>query len=151
MPNIRWLLRFITVVHRWLYRVSGGRVGFHLPGGMEMLLLTTTGRRSGEPRTTPLLFVRDGERFAVMASNAGDDRDPAWWLNLRARPLARVQIGRESFAARGRRAEGAEGAALFEKLVAAHEPFRNYRKRTSRQIPIVVLERARGGEAPPSN
>lgn len=140
MPNIRWLLRLITVVHRWLYRATGGRVGARVVGGMQMLLLTTTGRKSGQPRTTPLLFVPDGDRAIVIASNAGDDRDPAWWLNLKDWPEAVVQIGPDRFMARARQAQGAEADALFEKLVSSHPPFANYRKRTTREIPIVVLE-----------
>jgi deazaflavin-dependent oxidoreductase (nitroreductase family) len=143
VPNIRWLLRLITIVHRWLYRVTGGRIGARGVGGMQMLLLTTTGRKSGQARTTPLLFVPDDERAIVIASNAGDDRDPAWWLNLKEWPEAVVQIGRDRFMARARQAEGAEAKALFEKLVSSHANFANYRKRTTRDIPIVVLERER--------
>lgn len=142
MPNIRWLIRLISIVHRWIYRVSGGRIGPRVPGGQQMLLLTTTGRKSGQPRTTPLLFVPDGERLIVFASNGGDDRDPAWWLNLEAWPEAVVQVGAERFPARARRAAGPEGEALFAKLAASHGPFRDYRTRTSREIPIVVLERS---------
>lgn len=141
MPNIRWLIRLISILHRFLYRMSGGRIGSRVPGGMQMLLLTTIGRKSGQPRTTPLLYVPDAERLIVIASNGGDDRDPAWWLNLLAWPEAVVQLGPERFPAHARRAEGHEGELLFAKLVASHGPFEQYRKRTAREIPIVVLER----------
>ena len=92
MPNIRWLLALITVVHRALYRLTGGRIGAHA-GRANMLLLATLGRRSGQRRVTPLLYVEDGERFVVVASNAGDDRNPAWLLNLRKHPAAEIQVG----------------------------------------------------------
>src|SRR5262245_62487452 len=103
MPNFRWLLALVTWVHSAIYRLSGGRVGGRL-SGMPMLLLTTRGRRSGRERTLPLLYVADEKGWVVVASNAGDDRHPAWWLNLRARPEARVQVGRERCAVRARRA-----------------------------------------------
>ena len=105
-----------------------------------MLLLETVGRKSGLARTIPLLYVPDGERFIVVASNAGDDRPPAWWLNLRARPEAAVQAGRERHRVRARRAEGEEEAALWKKLEASYPPYAGYRTRTSRDIPVVVLE-----------
>ncbi len=139
--NVRWLIRLITKLHRSLYLASGGRIGARVPGGMQMLLLTTTGRKTGAPRTTPLLFVPDAGRSIVVASNGGDDRDPAWWLNLEAWPEAVVQIGRERFPVRARRAQGGEAEALFAKLVAAHGQFREYRTRTARELPVVVLER----------
>ena len=92
MPNIRWLLALITAVHRALYRATGGRIGARA-GSAHMLLLTTLGRRSGQRRVTPLLYVEDGGRFVVVASNAGDDRHPAWLLNLRKQPAVEIQIG----------------------------------------------------------
>jgi deazaflavin-dependent oxidoreductase (nitroreductase family) len=139
MPNIRWLLALITRVHRWLYRVSGGRVGQHL-GRVEVLLLETVGRRSGRRRTIPLLTVRDDERFVVVASNAGDDRHPAWWLNLKAQPEAEVQLGTERFPVRAREAGELEAQRLWPRLEAAYPYYADYRRRTVRPIPIVVLE-----------
>ena len=139
MPNIRWLLALITAVHRFVYRISGGRLGGRL-GRHDMLLLTTTGRKSGVPRTVPLLYVRDRDRFLVVASNAGDDRAPAWWLNLQSRPEATVQVGLESHSVRARRAGADEAQELWPLLEAAYQSFSNYRKGTSREIPVVVLE-----------
>ena len=81
MPNIRWLIALITALHRFVYRMSGGWIGGRLPG-QRFLLLTTRGRRTGLERTQPLLYVRDGDDFVVVGSNGGDDRPPAWWLNL---------------------------------------------------------------------
>jgi deazaflavin-dependent oxidoreductase (nitroreductase family) len=139
MPNIRWLLALITAVHRFVYRASGGRLGARL-GGNDMLLLTCVGRRSGEPRTLPLLTVRDGERFVVVASNAGDDRHPAWWLNLQAKPEASVQFGTEHHAVRARRASPEEEKRLWPVVEQAYPDYANYRKRTTREIPLVLLE-----------
>jgi deazaflavin-dependent oxidoreductase (nitroreductase family) len=141
MPNARWLLALVTRVHRALYRLSGGRVGGNL-AGIRVLLLTTLGRRSGLPRALPLLYIEAENGYVVVASNAGDDRDPDWWKNLLARPEASVQVGRERHAVRARRATPEEEAALWPKLIAAYGPYARYRERTRRVIPVVVLERA---------
>lgn len=145
MPNLRWLLALITSVHRWIYRVSGGRVGQHL-GRVEVLLLETVGRRSGRPRTTPLLYVRDGAHHVVVASNAGDDRHPAWWLNLRAHPEARIQVGPSRLPVRAREADEAERERLWPMLEAAYPYYADYRRRTMRRIPVVVLAPRDGAE-----
>jgi len=139
MPNVRWLLALVTAAHRFLYRVSNGRIGARA-GGADMLLLETLGRRSGRARTIPLLYVRDGPRFAVVASNAGDDRPPAWWLNLQSRPEASIQVGSEHHAVRARRATPEEGERLWPRLLEAYRAYEEYRQRTRREIPIVVLE-----------
>ncbi len=141
MPNIRWLLALVTRVHRAIYLMSGGRVGGRL-AGIRVLLLTSRGRRSGLPRAIPLLYLEAEKGFVVVASNAGDDRDPAWWKNLLACPEAAVQVGRERHAVRARRATPAERAELWPKLVAAYRPYARYRERTRREIPVVILERA---------
>lgn len=143
MPNIRWLLVLITRVHRALYRATGGRVGAKL-FGIRVLLLTSVGRRSGLPRVSPLLYVPDEKGFVVIASNAGDERDPAWWLNLRARPEATVQAGRERCAVRAREASPEEDAQLWPRLVASYRFYARYRARAKRRIPIVILERVGG-------
>src|SRR5262245_60276127 len=141
MPNIRWLLALITRVHRALYRISGGRIGGNL-AGIRVLLLTTRGRRSGLSRATPLLFIEAEKAFVVVASNAGDERDPAWWRNLLACPDAAVQVGREHHSVRARRATPPEEAELWPRLVAAYAPYARYRERTRREIPVVILEPA---------
>ena len=140
MPNIRWLLAFITAVHRFVYQRSGGLLGGRLPGGKRFLLLTTAGRKTGKRRVLPLLYVLDGARFVVVGSNAGDDRPPAWWLNLQARPEARVQAGSAQHEVVARLAEGPELAALWPRLEAAYPPYARYRERTTREIPVVLLE-----------
>lgn len=139
MPNVRWLLALITWLHRGIYRASGGRVGHRGPG-FRFLLLGCRGRKSGREYVTPLLYVGDGERFVVVASNAGDARDPAWYKNLRANPAGWVQVGRERKAVRARDANPAELAALWPRVVTAYGSFERYRRRAGRPIPLVVLE-----------
>lgn len=139
MPNIRWLLSLVTRIHRFVYLRSGGRIGHRL-GGNPMLLLHTVGRKSGEPRITPLLYVPDGDRWLVVASNAGDDRPPAWWLNLRAQGRATIQVGTARHAVRAREAGPEERPALWKKACDAYPDYAEYEKRTSRRIPVVVLE-----------
>jgi deazaflavin-dependent oxidoreductase (nitroreductase family) len=108
---------------------------------MPVLLLTSRGRRSGQERTSALLHLRDGERFVVIASNAGEDRHPAWWLNLRAQPRGEVELGRHRIAVRAREAEGPERQQLWTRWLEADPSYDEYRKRTTRRIPVVVLER----------
>jgi len=140
MPNIRWLLAFITTCHRGLYRWSGGRLGDRI-GRKRFLLLTHVGRRSGARHTAPLLYVADGERFVVIASNAGDGRDPHWWRNLQANPETEVQVGERRIAVRARQASGRECEVLWPKLIASYRHYPEYRARAGREIPVVVLER----------
>jgi deazaflavin-dependent oxidoreductase (nitroreductase family) len=139
VPNIRWLLALITAGHRFLYRISRGRLGNRI-GGMRILLLTTLGRRTGQRRVTPLLYVEDKGRFVVVASNAGDDRDPAWWLNLKERPEAQLQVGSEHISVRARAAASDERPRLWTELDSAYRYYPEYRTRTERDIPIVILE-----------
>ena len=146
MPNIRWLLALITRVHRFVYRATGGRVGGNL-AGTQTLLLTTVGRRTGRERVTPLLFVRDGDDFVVVASNAGDARDPAWWWNLRERPDAKIQVGTARHRVRARRADAEEAQRLWPLLEDSYRYYEDYRRRAGREIPIVILERSLEADA----
>jgi deazaflavin-dependent oxidoreductase (nitroreductase family) len=142
MPNIRWLLVTITTAHRFLYTVSGGRVG-HRAARFRFLLLGNRGRKSGREYVTPLLYLPDGERFVVVGSNAGDVREPSWWRNLRASPATWVQVGTERVAVHAREASAAEAAALWPRFVAVYRSFERYRRTARRRIPLVLLERAR--------
>jgi deazaflavin-dependent oxidoreductase (nitroreductase family) len=146
-PNIRWLLALITAPHRFVYQKSGGLIGGRLPGGKRFLLLTTVGRKTGMRRVMPLLYVPVDDRIVVVASNAGDDRAPAWWLNLESQPRARIQVGTEEREVSARRAEGDELAALWPRLDASYPPYAQYRERTPREIPVVVLESGAGRDA----
>jgi deazaflavin-dependent oxidoreductase (nitroreductase family) len=135
-----WVVPAITRVHRWLYQRLGGRLVAR-SGRTRILLLTTTGRRSGEPRVTPLLYVDDGQDCIVVASNGGQERVPAWWRNLQANPAGRVQCGRDSHDIVAREASAAETERLWPKLTVAYEFFDEYQERTEREIPVVILER----------
>jgi len=127
-------------LHTAIYDRSGGRLGATL-AGKPMLLLTTTGRRSQQPRKTPLLYYRDAETWVVVGSNGGQDSDPAWCQNLRADPNASVQIGREHIRVRAEFAAPAERARLWPLLEAYNAPYRAYARKTSRSIPVVLLRR----------
>jgi 3beta-hydroxy-delta5-steroid dehydrogenase/steroid delta-isomerase len=138
-PNNRWLLALITVVHRSVYLWTDGRIG-HGSGNTRFLLLKHIGRKTGRKRVTPLLYVGDGERRIVVASNAGDERDPAWWLNLQSHPEARIQLRDQHFPVKARRASEEECQLLWPRLIASYQSFARYRERTEREIPIVILE-----------
>lgn len=110
-------------------------------GKSPVLLLTTIGRKSGLPRTTPLMYLADGAHIILVASNGGAEKHPLWWRNLLANPHAEVQIGREQVRMTARQATSEEHAQLWPRLVAMYGPYADYQKRTSREIPVVVLER----------
>lgn len=141
MPAVRnnAPMRLLWRLHPRLYRRTGGRLGGRI-ARMPVLLLTSRGRRSGQERTSALLHLRDGERFVVIASNAGEDRHPAWWLNLRAEPRGEVELGRHRIAVRAREVEGPEREQLWTRWLEADPSYDEYRKRTTRRIPVVVLE-----------
>jgi deazaflavin-dependent oxidoreductase (nitroreductase family) len=130
----------VTRLHIGLYRLSGGRVGGRI-WGLGVLLLTTTGRKSGKQRTTPLCFLADGSNFVVVASNGGTDRYPAWWLNLSHAPRATVEAGRTKIAVRSREATPAERERLWAAITAIAPGYLKYEARTKRTIPLGVLER----------
>ena len=132
--------RILGGIHNWVYRLSGGRVAGKM-GKAPVLLLTTTGRKSGRPRTNPLLYapaVHNG--YMVIASKGGADQHPLWYLNLQANPLAAVTVGRETRQVRARTAEGDERERLWRSLADVYPGYDKYAKKTSRRIPVVVLE-----------
>jgi deazaflavin-dependent oxidoreductase (nitroreductase family) len=135
-----WVIPAIARVHRWLYQRLGGRLVAR-SGRTQILLLTTTGRRSGQQRVTPLLYIDDRPDFVVVASNGGTEQVPAWWRNLQAKPEARVQCGREHHEVAAREATPAETERLWARLMDAYEFFDDYQARTERTIPVVILER----------
>ena len=107
--------------------------------GAPVLLLTTTGRKTGRRHTIPLLYLEDGENFVVVASNGGAPRHPAWWSNLRADPEANVEIGGRELRARAQKASPEEKEWLWPRLVAMYGAYENYQRRTDREIPVVIL------------
>lgn len=124
-----------------LYRLSGGRIGGHIAKA-PVLLLTTTGRKSGLPRTAPVVYLADGDDLVVIGSNAGHSKTPAWSLNLQANPDAEVEVGRKRSKVRARVAEGEERAELWRKHNEQYSGFDEYEARTDRDIALFVLEPA---------
>jgi F420H(2)-dependent quinone reductase len=149
-------------LHQFVYRHSGGLIGSRLIAGRN-LLLTTTGRRSAEPRTCALIYLKDGDRLVLVASNGGSDHPPAWLLNLQAHPGVTVQIGVRKFAARASVASAEERERLWPRVnrhnmglapimhPGARGRYDVYQRHTTRVIPLVLLERNtdRTGIIPP--
>jgi F420H(2)-dependent quinone reductase len=133
------LVEWFWKVHPKLYRWSGGRLGGTLMN-MPVLLLTTHGRRSGALRTRALMYLPDGDRFVVIASFLGEPRHPDWWLNLSARPQAEVEVGARRIAVVAREAQGEERERLWNAVVARQKDYAEYQQRTTRRIPVVILE-----------
>jgi F420H(2)-dependent quinone reductase len=132
--------RLATRLHARLYRMTGGRFLPRWAEGMPVMSLTTTGRKSGKPRSTPVIYVEDGDRLVVMPSNAGSDAPPAWWLNLQANPEAEVQIAKERRRVRARRATPEEAERLWPRMCESYSGFEAYQEFTDREQPIVLLE-----------
>jgi deazaflavin-dependent oxidoreductase (nitroreductase family) len=138
----RRIATLVTRLHARLLRLSRGRLrrSLFLAGGQPVLVLTTHGRKTGQPRSTPVAYFRDGERFVISAANAGLDRPPAWWLNLQADPRAEIEVAGRRTSVRARRAEGDEAQRLFERFVRQNAGAETTRGLTSREIPVIVLE-----------
>jgi deazaflavin-dependent oxidoreductase (nitroreductase family) len=125
-------------IHRTLYRVTKGKVGGAM-GSMQLLLLTTTGRKTGKERTWPLAFFRDGENMIIVGSNGGQPRDPAWCYNLRSNPITTVQVGADTIKVRAEQANAEESERLWPLIIAQAANFAEYRKKTTREIPLMIL------------
>jgi deazaflavin-dependent oxidoreductase (nitroreductase family) len=128
-------------VHVRVYRQTAGERGYHWRGA-TILLLTTKGRVSGRERTTPLIFRSDGERWVIIASQGGAPDHPDWYKNLARDPHATIQVKDERIPVRARDAEGEERARLWSLMTENWPSYDAYQRRTARQIPVVVLERA---------
>jgi deazaflavin-dependent oxidoreductase (nitroreductase family) len=131
--------RILGGLHTGVYRLTGNKIGGQV-GKMPILLLTTTGRKSGKARTQPLAYTRVGEGYAVIASKGGADQHPFWYLNLRANPLAEVTVGGETRKVRARDAEGEERDRLWNQMTDVYPGYDRYAQKTSRRIPVIVLE-----------
>jgi deazaflavin-dependent oxidoreductase (nitroreductase family) len=142
LAHCRWVAplgRYLAApVDRFLLARTGGRLG--LTGRTPTLLLTTTGRRTGRPRTTPLFYLRDGDRLAIVATNFGRPHHPAWSANLLAAPDARVRLGREDAAYRARLATPAEETRLWPAFDALWPAYATYRARSRRDVRMFLLE-----------
>ncbi len=126
--------------HVRVYRETNGERGYHWRGA-TILLLETRGRRSGEPRTTPLIHRTDGDRWVVVASKGGAPADPGWFENLMAEPQAAIQVQGEKVPVRAVVAEGEERARLWSQMAEVWPAYDDYQARTDREIPVVVLSR----------
>jgi F420H(2)-dependent quinone reductase len=132
-------VRFLSRLHRAVFAATGGRIGRRLVGN-DMLLLTTTGRRTGKPHTVPLLYLRDGDRYVVIASFGGRPYHPAWYLNLMAEPSVEVQIGSRRFGGSASTASPEERSAWWPRIARAYRGYSEYAKRTDRTIPVVFID-----------
>lgn len=133
------MFRFWTGLHRAAFRGTGGKL-FPSGAGMPFVMLTTTGRKTGKPRQTMLNSpVQDGQTVVLVASYGGDDRHPAWFLNLRANPDVEILMNGTSHRMRARVADAAEKEALWPKITARFRGYGNYQRRTDRDIPVVLL------------
>jgi len=126
--------------HVRVYRETAGERGYHWRG-TTILLLSTTGRKSGEPRTTPLIHRTDGERWIVVASKGGAPQNPSWFENLKANPNATIEVLGEEIPVHATTAEGEERSRLWSLMTEVWPAYEDYQARTPRQIPVVVLSR----------
>jgi deazaflavin-dependent oxidoreductase (nitroreductase family) len=135
-------LRAFWKLHRRILKASRGRLGQRMGPGKQLLLITV-GRKSGEPRPVALTYLEDGGRWIVVGSNAGEDRDPTWWLNLVAQPRAEVMIGGRTVPILAREVQDPERETLYQRFIDdIDESYGEYRTRTNRRIPVVALEPA---------
>jgi deazaflavin-dependent oxidoreductase (nitroreductase family) len=132
-------LRLVGKLNTPLYRLSGGRVGGKV-GRAPVLLLTTTGRKSGQQRTAPVVYLADGENVVLINTNAGNAKIPAWSLNLKANPEGEVEVGRRRYPVRARVAEGVEREDLWRKHVEQYAGFDDYKLQMTREPSVFVLE-----------
>jgi F420H(2)-dependent quinone reductase len=128
-----------TQAHAWIFRRTKGRVGKRFFGA-PVLVLRTTGRKSGEPREAPMFFIRHGEGWAVVASNAASKRPPAWFLNLKADPSATVIVGGGEHGVSCREASSDEASELWPRFVEIYRGYDHYKEIATRELPVVILE-----------
>jgi deazaflavin-dependent oxidoreductase (nitroreductase family) len=145
-PGTVKFMKAMAAANVWLFRRTGGRLGSHwrigagLRNPVPICLLEHTGRKTGQPRTTPLVYLADGERVIVVASQAGRPENPMWFLNVVANPEVTVQIGRARRPMRAHVADVDERAVLWPRLVDLYADYASYQSWTVREIPVVVLE-----------
>ena len=133
------VIRVMSHANTWLYRISGGRIGGTWIRGAPVMLLTTVGRKSGERRTTPLLYLRDGKDIVIVGSQGGMSKNPHWVANLEANPECEVEIGKVRTLMRAHRVNDEEKAKLWPRLTAMYRDFDDYQARTTRNIPVLRL------------
>lgn len=134
------LLRRLMGGHAKIYRTTHGLIGYRVPGAPAMLLLDHVGAKSGKHRTTPLVFARDGDSVILIASKGGYPKNPAWFHNLKAHPDTTIQIGSKRMNVHAHVAKPEERERLWRLAVDVYGGYEDYRRRTEREIPLIVLE-----------
>jgi F420H(2)-dependent quinone reductase len=132
--------------HAGVYRATGGKL-FGRMGKSPILLLNTEGRKTGRKRTSPLLYVMDGEDFVIIASKGGAPTHPAWYLNLKANPDATVEVGDREVRVRAEEVDSEENVRLWQKMIEMYPTYDDYQTKTKREIPLLVLRPVEGGGA----
>ncbi len=135
-------IKWFTEFNAFLIRITKGRLGSRL-GTQSILILNTTGRKSGQLRSTPIAYFEHDGRYLLVGSNWGRQHDADWFLNLKRQPRARIEVRGRSLAVQAREAQGDEYTRLWQFVTDQHPPYLEYQRMTSRRIPIVVLEPAR--------
>ena len=133
-----WVIRFGRWLHPWLYRLSGGRWGTRLLD-MPVLLLHSIGRRTGKEHVRALSYLYDQGNYVLAASNGGADFHPDWWINLKAQPRVKIQVGRKELSVNAHEAKGEERSKLWQRFVQMERRYKTYEKRTVRKIPVIIL------------
>ena len=136
--QLRKILRTANRLHVAIYRRSRGKFANRI-ANLPLLLITTYGRKTGNPTTTPAVYIQDGQDYLVSATAGGTDWDPGWYLNLKARPQARIEIGEQAFDVQATIVAGDERQQLYEKFKAASPNFEKYEKGTRRVLPVIRL------------
>lgn len=139
-PSTKFIIKWMSRIQTFLYQKSGGKLAGSFLQGAPVALLTTTGRKTGEPRVSPLLFLREGNRVVLVASQGGAAKHPMWYLNLKANPKVSVQIKDEVLQLTARDATEQERAEYWPKLVEMYSSFEDYQSWTDRVIPIVICD-----------
>jgi F420H(2)-dependent quinone reductase len=132
------MVKLIFKVLVFLYNASGGRIGGKM-GKVDVLLLTTTGRKTGKQRTLPVVYIRDGAAYVITASAGGADKHPGWFFNIRSNPQVTIQVKNKHIKVTGEIAGSENKPELWARLVEVAPNFAGYQKRTSRDIPMVIL------------
>ena len=139
-PQTNTIVKWMSRTQTWVYKKTDGRLGGKFLQGAPVALLTTTGRKTGEPRVSPLLYLRDGDRVVLVASKAGAATNPMWYLNLKANPRVSVQIKDEVLHLTARDATEAERAQYWPRLLQIYSSFDDYQSWTDRVIPVVICD-----------
>ncbi len=139
-PQTKFIIKWMSRINAFVYKKTDGKLGGKFLKGAAVALLTTTGRKTGEPRVSPLLYLRDGDRVILVASQGGAAKNPMWYLNLKANPKVSIQIKDEVLDLTARDATEAERAEYWPKLVEMYSSFDDYQSWTDRVIPVVICE-----------